>query len=54
MIYFAELLLEMGEQARATSLLEELLALPPDGEWEFENQRDRQLASAMLERLRRH
>jgi hypothetical protein len=53
MIYFAELLVEMGEQVRATSLLGQVLALPPDAEWEYENHRDRRLARAMLDSLRR-
>jgi len=47
-IYFAELLLEVGETTRARSELENVLSAPFDPEWAFEVERDRQLAKKML------
>jgi len=48
MIYMAELLLSIGDRPRAFELLQQLVSLPIDPEWEFENLRDRQLAQSML------
>jgi len=48
MIYMAELLLSIGDRPRASDLLQQLVSLPIDPEWEFENLRDRQLAQSML------
>jgi hypothetical protein len=49
MIYAAELMESLGEHERAKSLLNDVLALPIDPEWEFENLRDRALAQSMLQ-----
>jgi hypothetical protein len=48
MIYMAELLLLIGARQRAFDLLQQLISLPIDPEWEFENLRDRKLAQLML------
>lgn len=47
-IYFAELLLEMGDAVRARAQLEALLALPFDPAWAFEIERDRKKAEEIL------
>jgi tetratricopeptide (TPR) repeat protein len=47
-LYFAELLLETGETARACKELQALLAQPPDPLWAFESARDREIARRML------
>lgn len=49
LIYAAELLLAIGDRPRAFALLQKVLTLPVDPEWEFENLRDRKLAQAMLD-----
>ena len=51
LIYAAELALDTGERERATSLLQQVLASSIDADWEFENNRDRELARSMLDRL---
>jgi len=51
LIYAAELALETGQHERARSLLESLLECSIDPEWEFENNRDRRLATSLLEGL---
>lgn len=51
-IYFAEMLLESGQRARARNELEALLSAPPDPAWAFETARDRALARARLEEMR--
>ncbi|HEX8492848.1 MAG TPA: TRAP transporter TatT component family protein [Pyrinomonadaceae bacterium] len=47
-LYFAELLIEAGDEARAHSELQALLGAPFDPTWAFEIKRDRRLAQAML------
>jgi hypothetical protein len=51
MLYAAQFFIEEGETDRARSLLEKIIALPPDPEWEFENRRDKESARALLESL---
>jgi len=53
LIYLAELALEMGDTARAVKALEDTIAVEIDGDWEFENRRDKLLARKMLNRLGR-
>ena len=53
LIYAAELALDSGEPDRATTLLRQLLKSSVDADWEFENNRDRELARSMLERIAR-
>jgi tetratricopeptide (TPR) repeat protein len=50
-LYFAELLLDMGDTGRARLELDALLSAPPDDAWSFEQKRDRQLARKMLGEL---
>ena len=50
-VYAAEAALDQGDGQRARSLLEGLLALSIDGEWEFEQRRDRDIARMMLSRI---
>ena len=52
LLYAAELALDEGEQERAAGLLEEIIAGPPEPEWEFENSRDREIARSLLERIK--
>lgn len=51
-IYFAELLIEAGDEASAHSELQALLAAPFDPAWAFETTRDRRLAQAMLKKVK--
>jgi hypothetical protein len=51
LLYAAELALDAGERERATSLLQQILEASIDPDWEFENNRDRELARSMLDRL---
>lgn len=51
-LYFAELLVEAGGQARARSELQALLAAPLDPAWAYETARDRRLAQAMLKTMK--
>lgn len=50
-LYFAELLLETGETARARLELETLLNAPHDPRWAFEAARDRELARQLLDEI---
>ena len=50
-VYFAELLMELGEKDLARSQLEQILAGPNDPAWNFEIQRDRRTAQDILKRL---
>jgi TRAP transporter T-component len=49
-VYFAELLLQIGDVARARHELEQILQAPFADEWAFEIERDRALAREMLAR----
>jgi tetratricopeptide (TPR) repeat protein len=49
--YAAELALESGERDRAFSLLQRVIGSPIDAGWKFENERDRELARSLLERI---
>lgn len=51
LLYAAELALSSGEYDRAMSLLKRILESSIDPDWEFENNRDRELARSMLDRL---
>src|SRR5436190_16837446 len=51
LMYAAEAALDTGDRDRAISLLTELLQSSIDDDWQFENNRDRQLARSMLDRL---
>lgn len=51
-LYFAELLLEMGDVASARRELETVIDSPLRPEWKYETERDRRLAQEMLERIR--
>jgi len=51
LVYAAELALDAGDRERATSLLQQILESSIDPDWEFENNRDRELARSMLDRL---
>jgi uncharacterized protein (TIGR02996 family) len=51
-LYFAEMLLETGDTARARIELETLLNAPHDPSWAFESERDRKLAQRMLDELK--
>lgn len=53
-VYFAELLLDLGDATRAREQLELLLALPLDPEWAFEGERDKQLAEGMLNEIEKN
>lgn len=50
-VYFAELLLGVGEKDRARSHLESVLSISDDAQWAFEIRRDRRIAKEMLARL---
>jgi tetratricopeptide (TPR) repeat protein len=50
-LYFAEMLLEMGEKERARIELETLLKTPHDPQWAFESRRDQEIARKMLDGL---
>jgi tetratricopeptide (TPR) repeat protein len=52
-IYFAELLLDMGEHDRAVAELETVLRAPLDPEWYFEIRRDQIRAKEILSKVRR-
>jgi len=49
--YAAELAIETCEFDRASDLLRQLIDSPTDAKWEFENNRDRELARSLLEQL---
>jgi hypothetical protein len=50
-IYFAELLLDMTETARARQELEAILQTAADPAWAFETARDKRLADELLKRI---
>ncbi|MDT5061293.1 MAG: hypothetical protein QOH63_1752 [Acidobacteriota bacterium] len=52
-LYFAELLIEIGDIKRARAELESLLNAPPDPAWTFESARDRRIAQEMLKAVNR-
>ena len=51
LIYAAELAIDAGETGRASSMLRRIVASPLDPAWEFEQQREKSAAMAMLARL---
>ncbi|HKQ04837.1 MAG TPA: TRAP transporter TatT component family protein [Blastocatellia bacterium] len=51
LLYAAELALEKKQPERAQLLLEVLLSLPNDADWEYENRRDRDTARRLLKRM---
>lgn len=51
-LYFAEMLLEMGDTTRARSELESILKMPIDPAWAFESARDRERAREMLKNVK--
>ncbi len=51
LIYAAELALDIGELHQAADLLRRLIDSSIDDEWEFENNRDREVARSLLERI---
>jgi hypothetical protein len=51
LLYAAELAIERNQPSRAISLLGRLDTAPADGDWEFEQRRDRQLARDLRARL---
>jgi len=48
-IYFAELLIEMGEREAAKTQLEAVLSVSMDPKWEFEIERDQKVARKMID-----
>jgi hypothetical protein len=52
LVYAAELEIDCRNSKRAVGLLERVLSLPIDPDWEFENIRDKNLAKSLLELLR--
>jgi tetratricopeptide (TPR) repeat protein len=53
LIYAAELARDTGDRRRAVELLNQIIALPDDTDWEFELCRDRRIAREMIEKLGR-
>jgi hypothetical protein len=51
LVYAAELEIDRRDSKKAVALLERVLSLPIDPDWEFENIRDKTLAKSMLEGL---
>lgn len=51
-IYFAELLLDLGDAARAREQLEFVISAPADPEWLFELKRDQQRARDLLSTMK--
>ena len=51
LIYAAELAITNGEFDRASDLLRQVIEAPIETDWEFEGNRDRQLARSLLERI---
>ncbi|HEV7378142.1 MAG TPA: TRAP transporter TatT component family protein [Pyrinomonadaceae bacterium] len=51
-LYFAELLMEIGDKTRARKELESILDAPPDPAWAFESARDRDIAREMLKKAK--
>jgi tetratricopeptide (TPR) repeat protein len=52
LMYASELAIDAGELARACDLLRRIVESPLDPAWEFEQQRDKSAAMAMLARLK--
>jgi len=52
LVYAAELEMDCRNSKKAVCLLERVLSLPIDPDWEFENIRDKNLAKSLLEGLR--
>lgn len=52
LVYAAELEIDCRNSKKAVCLLERVLSLPIDPDWEFENIRDKNLAKSLLEALR--
>jgi hypothetical protein len=50
-MYAAELAIDDDEPGRAATLLHQLIDSPIEAEWEFENNRDRDLARYLLEQI---
>jgi tetratricopeptide (TPR) repeat protein len=50
-LYYAEMLMEMGDKAGARHQLESLLNAPLDAAWTFESKRDRAIARRMLSEM---
>jgi tetratricopeptide (TPR) repeat protein len=51
LVYAAELALDMGDYDRARALLERVVELPVNPDWQFENHRDKELAVSVLRQL---
>jgi len=51
LMYAAELAIDDGEPGRAAILLRQLIDSPAEAEWEFENNRDRDLARYLLKQI---
>jgi hypothetical protein len=51
LVYAAELEIDRRDSEKAVALLQRILTLPIDPDWEFENIRDKTLATSMLEGL---
>jgi tetratricopeptide (TPR) repeat protein len=51
-LYFAELLIEIGDTTRARKELESILNAPPDPAWAFESARDHRTAQRMLKKIK--
>jgi hypothetical protein len=52
-LYFAELLIEIGDEKEARTQLETILHTKPDPAWKFEIERDREAAKEILTRIDR-
>lgn len=50
-IYFAELLIAVGETTRARAELEQILTVPFNPDWAFEIERDQRVAKEMIKKL---
>ena len=50
-LYFAEMLLEIGDKGHARAQIEALLNAPLDSEWAFESERDRKIARKLLDEM---
>jgi hypothetical protein len=51
-LYFAEMLIEIGNRTRARLELEALLNTPHDPHWVYESARDREIARRLLDEIR--
>jgi TRAP transporter T-component len=52
LLYAAQFFIDEGEPDRARSLLEKIISLPGDPEWEFEDRRDKETALGLLKSLK--